>query len=228
MHQPQERSSRLRVVTLASTVALAVALPLAAAVAGQDARLAAEAFQAAQPRHSDDHARRVHDSQSQESGGHDSGGHETGGHETGTRSPGSDSWAGHPSERSPSGSQTSEDRPGGRGHPASSCGLEIVSPEGVAARACVLTEGGDTWARAYYRNPTGGRLPVVLTLHGPDGSLARAHCTLRGDGDPGVCETPRGRSAKATADKDTYMAVADVSSADGRRVLRAESDRRRR
>ncbi|MEU2720064.1 hypothetical protein [Streptomyces smyrnaeus] len=220
MHQPQERSSRLRVVTLASTVALAVALPLAAAVAGQDARLAAEAFRAAQPRHSDDHARRVHDSRS-----HESGGHESGGHETGTRSPGSDSWTGHPFERSPSRSQTSEDRPGRRGHPASSCGLEIVSPEGVAARACVLTEGGDSWARAYYRNPTGDRLPVVLTLHGPDGSLARAHCTLRGDGDPGMCETPRGRSAKATAGKDTYTAVADVSSADGRRVLRAESDR---
>ncbi|MFH9106153.1 hypothetical protein ACH4LN_07465 [Streptomyces albus] len=50
MLQPQQRAPRLGVIALASTVGLIAALPLAAAVAGEDARLAAKAFEAAQPR----------------------------------------------------------------------------------------------------------------------------------------------------------------------------------
>ncbi|NSC22624.1 hypothetical protein FM076_16175 [Streptomyces albus subsp. chlorinus] len=59
MLQPHQRMSRLHMITLASTVALVGAVPLAAAVAGQDARLAARAFEAAQPRH-DGSARPAH------------------------------------------------------------------------------------------------------------------------------------------------------------------------
>ncbi|MGP3990985.1 hypothetical protein [Streptomyces sp. 3N207] len=187
MHQPQQRTSRLRGVTLASALALAAALPLAAAVAGQDARLASEAFHAAQPpRHADD----------------------------GDAAP-----EPHPSDV----------RPSERGRPAISCGPEIASPEGVAARACVLTKGGDAWARAYYRNPTDRRLPAVLSLHGPDGRMERVHCTLRDGGDRGVCETPRDRGAKAAqAAEGAYSAVVEVVPADGERLLRVGSDGRHR
>ncbi|MGI5350160.1 hypothetical protein ACQEU8_18535 [Streptomyces sp. CA-250714] len=185
MYQPQQRTSRLRVVTLASAVALVGALPLAAAVSGQDARLASKAFEAAQPparTDSDDTAPKAH---------------------------------------------PSDVRPSKRDRPAVSCGPEIASPEGVAARACVLTDDGDTWARAYYRNPTDRRLPAVLTLRGPDGRTARVHCTLRGGGAPDVCETPRGRGGKAAAAAEgAYAAVVEVVSADGERLLRADSGSR--
>ncbi|OEV02235.1 hypothetical protein AN217_03045 [Streptomyces qinglanensis] len=185
MHQPQQRASRLRVVTLASALALVAAVPLAAAVAGQDARLAAEVFQAAQPR------------------------------QTGNGAPGTHSSA--PLSPEP-------------GDPATSCGLEIVSPHGVAARVCVLTEGGDTWARTYYRNPTGSRLPALLTLHGPDGRTARVRCVLRGGHEGGVCETPRGGTSETSDDRaplaaHAYSAVAEVSSVNGERLLRAGSHR---
>ncbi|WP_431980628.1 hypothetical protein [Streptomyces qinglanensis] len=189
MHQPQQRASRLRVVTLASAVALVAAVPLAAAVAGQDARLAAEVFQAAQP------------------------------YRTGNGTPGA-----HPSA-SPSSPLSSEE-----GNSATSCGLEIVSPHGVAARVCVLTDGGGTWARTYYRNPTGSRLPALLTLRGPDGRTARVRCVLRGGREGGVCETPRDGAAETSEDRapvaaHAYSAVAEVSSVNGDRLLRAGSAR---
>ncbi|MFI7245467.1 hypothetical protein [Streptomyces qinglanensis] len=183
MHQPQQRASRLRVVTLASAVALVAAVPLAAA--GQDAHLAAEVFQAAQP------------------------------HRTGNGTPGA-----RPSALPSSAAEDS----------ATSCGLEIVSPHGVAARVCVLTEGGDTWARTYYRNPTGSRLPALLTLRGPDGRTARVRCVLRDGHEGGVCETPRGGTPETSEDRapvaaHAYSAVAEVSSVNGDRLLRAGSAR---
>ncbi|UNZ18487.1 hypothetical protein [Streptomyces sp. 891-h] len=195
MHQPQQRStSRLRAVTLASTVALAVALVLAVAVAGQDARLATKAFQAAHPRHTDDHAREA-----------------------------------HPSDVRPAPDRSLERRSAEGRHSAASCGLEIVSPEGVAARACVLTRGVETWARAYYRNATGHRLPVSLALYGPGEGESRVRCTMRGDGRRGVCETPRGPGAGATEPgKGASTAVAEVFAADGEPLLRADSGKRHR
>lgn len=188
MHKPQQRTSRLRAVTLASAVALVAALPLAVAVAGQDARLASEAFHAAQPsRHTDADA--------------DDG-------DTVSEA--------HPFDV----------RPAKPGRPAISCGPEIASPEGVAVRACVLTEGCDVWARAYYRNPADRRLLAVLSLHGPEGRMPRAHCTVRGGG-PGVCETPHDRGAKAAqAAESAYSAVVEVVPAGGGRLLRADSDER--
>lgn len=214
MHQPQQRASRLRAVALASTVALAVALPLAAAVAGEDARLAAEAA------------------------------HEPG-PEGGAATPGGPpSAASQPSSGERSASE--REQAGGRGdsggaddkslsrldvprmtgavdssRPSSSCGPEITSPEGVEAQTCVLTEGGDTWARTYYRNATNSRLSGVLTLMRPDGRTTRVHCSLAAADEPGICETPRHPTVRTerTRGEGPYSAVAEVAPADGERLL---------
>ncbi|MBO8195690.1 hypothetical protein ITI46_29165 [Streptomyces oryzae] len=203
MHQPQQRTSRLRAVTLASAIALAVALALAAAVAGQDTRLAAKAFRAAHQ----------HQNQQQDQGRRGEAGAGGGS--------GADDAApeAHPSDvRPPTGAR-----------PATSCGPEIASPEGVTVRACVLTADGATWARAYYRNPTAHRLPALLTLHRPDGRTAKAHCTVRGGGERGVCETPHGRGVKAAQPgREVFSAVVEVGHAEGRRPLRAKSGQRQR
>ncbi|MGA4801258.1 hypothetical protein [Streptomyces lavendulocolor] len=83
------------------------------------------------------------------------------------------------------------------------CGPEVASPDGVEAQTCVLTEGRDTWARTYYRNATGEELGAVLTLMAPGGRTVQAHCEVRAEDEPGVCETPaepsRGTSAEYTA-----------------------------
>ncbi|MGY1436719.1 hypothetical protein [Streptomyces reniochalinae] len=213
MLQPHQRASRLRVVTLASTVALVAAVPLAAAVAGEDARLAAKAFEAAQPGHG------IADEPERERG--------TAGEPESERGKAGERERGAAGEREHDEDGTARRGAAGRGRPSSSCGPEITSPEGVEARACVLTEGEETWARAYYRNSTRGALPAVLTLRGPDGRTTRVRCTVAAAAGRGVCETPRGdgeERGKARA-HETYSAVAEVASADGRRrLLRADSD----
>ncbi|WP_326689334.1 MULTISPECIES: hypothetical protein [unclassified Streptomyces] len=234
MHQPQPRASRLRVVTLASTVALAVALPLAAAVAGEDARLASEASEAARTGlGGGERGERPSDPQRDTERG---SGH-AGGTERGPSSDGHPENGGHTENgaardegKSPSGLDVPEPagRADGRGsRPASSCGPEIASPEGVEAQTCVLTEDEDTWARTYYRNATNGQLPAVLTLMRPDGRTVQVHCTMPAADEPGICETPRhsGGGADDTAEKGPYSAVAEVASADGeRRLLRSGSN----
>ncbi|WP_369208150.1 hypothetical protein [Streptomyces sp. PU-14G] len=205
MLQPHQRASRLRVVTLASTVALVAAVPLAAAVAGEDARLAARAFEAAQPRHgtAGDPAREKAGEQERDAAG---------GREQGE----GEARRGEAPRRGTA----------GQNRPSSSCGPEITSPEGVEARACVLTEGEQTWARAYYRNSTRGALPAVLTLRGPDGRTTRVRCTMAAAAGRGVCETPRGNGEERGGARahGAYSAVAEVASADGkRRLLRADS-----
>ncbi|GAA2611450.1 hypothetical protein [Streptomyces axinellae] len=219
MHQPQQRASRLRVVALASTVALAVALPLAAAVAGEDARLASRASEAARAGLSGaergsgpagEAGRGPSDARGEDASGRDDG-------------------------KPPAGADVPElaDRSGGRGArpAASSCGPETASPEGVEAQTCVLAEDGDTWARTYYRNATNSQLPAVLTLMRPDGRNLQVHCTLPAADEPGICETPRhsggraGGSADDEAGEGLYSAVAEVASADGeRRLLRSGSN----
>jgi hypothetical protein len=228
MHQPQQRASRLRVVTLASTVALAVALPLAAAVAGEDERLASEASEAARSGlGGEEHGERPSGPQQdmERGSGHTEGtedGHSPDGHtENGT---------GGDDGKSPDGLDAPElaGRDKGRGsRPASSCGPEIASPEGVEAQTCVLTQGEDTWARTYYRNATNGQLPTVLTLMRPDGRTVQVHCTLPAADEPGICETPRHSDSGAggKVEKGSYSAVAEVASADGeRRLLRSGSN----
>lgn len=88
------------------------------------------------------------------------------------------------------------------------CGPEVSSPDGVEAQTCVLTEGPDTWARTYYRNATGEELGAVLTLMGPGGRTVQAHCDVRAEDDPGVCETPREPSRGSSAE---YTAVAEFA-----------------
>ncbi|GAA2486462.1 hypothetical protein [Streptomyces gobitricini] len=91
---------------------------------------------------------------------------------------------------------------------AASCGPEVASPDGVEAQTCVLTEGPDTWGRTYYRNATGEELGAVLTLMGPGGRTVQAHCEVRAEDEPRVCETPREPSRGTSAE---YTAVAEFA-----------------
>lgn len=105
------------------------------------------------------------------------------------------------------------------------CGPELASPGGVEAQTCVMAEDGETWARAYYRNPTGAELTAVLSLMGPRGCAWEANC-LPAEGDaPGTCETPR---AHSLGEPSAYAAVAEFAAAgaggDGPLLLRAGSN----
>ncbi|WP_223206043.1 hypothetical protein [Streptomyces xanthii] len=105
---------------------------------------------------------------------------------------------------------------------ASRCGPQLVSPEGVEAQTCVLTQSDDTWARTYYRNATGAALSAVLTLMAPDGRTVQITCAVGGGDEPGLCETPRGRTRGAAAE---YQAVAEYASdAESPLLLRAGSN----
>ncbi|MFJ6748051.1 MULTISPECIES: hypothetical protein [unclassified Streptomyces] len=97
------------------------------------------------------------------------------------------------------------------------CGPELASPQRIEAQTCVLAEQGRTWARTYYRNPTGDPLRAVLTLLRPDGTTVQAHCALPAADAPGVCETPAGPTAHL--DGVPYGAVAEVSDVVGERLL---------
>ncbi|MFJ9826989.1 hypothetical protein ACIRSU_21840 [Streptomyces sp. NPDC101160] len=77
--------------------------------------------------------------------------------------------------------------------PATRCGPELASPDGVEAQTCVVSEGADTWARTYYRNATGQPLDAVLTLMAPAGRTVQVRCAVEARDEPGTCETPRER-----------------------------------
>ncbi|MFD3377184.1 MULTISPECIES: hypothetical protein [unclassified Streptomyces] len=105
---------------------------------------------------------------------------------------------------------------------AARCGPELASPDGIEAQTCVLTQGEDTWARTYYRNATGDDLTSVLTLMGPAGRTVRMHCAVGADDEPGVCETPRERTA---GDAGAYTAVVEFAEgAEGPLLLRSGSN----
>ncbi|MFJ8823765.1 hypothetical protein ACIREE_18520 [Streptomyces sp. NPDC102467] len=91
------------------------------------------------------------------------------------------------------------------------CGPQLASPEGIEAQTCVLRQGRDTWARTYYRNTTGGALGTVLTLMAPGGRTMQITCVVGAEDEPGLCETPRGRTRGGLAG---YAAVAEYA-ADG-------------
>ncbi|MFF8609988.1 hypothetical protein ACF06X_29140 [Streptomyces sp. NPDC015346] len=93
---------------------------------------------------------------------------------------------------------------------ASHCGPELVSPDGIEAQTCVLTEGPDTWGRTYYRNATGQRLDAVLTLMGPGGRTVQVRCPVTAQDEPGACETPRERARGAVS---AYSAVSEFAGA---------------
>lgn len=98
---------------------------------------------------------------------------------------------------------------------AARCGPELTSPEGVEAQTCVLTQGGDTWARAYYRNATGRAVDAVLTLMGPGNRTVRTRCALGADDGPGTCETPREATEVTGGGMDGYTAVSEFAARGG-------------
>ncbi|GGL99123.1 hypothetical protein GCM10010129_48460 [Streptomyces fumigatiscleroticus] len=103
------------------------------------------------------------------------------------------------------------------------CGPELVSPDGIEAQTCVLAQGEETWARTYYRNATGRALDSVLSLMGPDGHTVQMRCSVRGEDEPEMCETPRRRGHGNPA---AYTAVAEFAgrSGPGRLLLRSGSN----
>ncbi|TXS55908.1 hypothetical protein [Streptomyces sp. t39] len=109
--------------------------------------------------------------------------------------------------------------------PIERCGPELASPDGVEAQTCVMAEGGETWARAYYRNATGEELTAVLSLMAPGGRAWQANCLPHEGDEPGTCETPRAHSLGAPS---AYMAVAEFAAraagGDGPLLLRAGSN----
>ncbi|MEU0003920.1 hypothetical protein ABZ079_06365 [Streptomyces sp. NPDC006314] len=106
---------------------------------------------------------------------------------------------------------------------AARCGPELTSPEGIEAQTCVLIQGVDTWARAYYRNATGESLNAVLSLMGPGGRILQVRCVTGADDEPATCETPRQHSRGRP---DAYTAVTEFAErgADGALLLRSGSN----
>ncbi|MFD5472178.1 hypothetical protein [Streptomyces sp. NPDC127105] len=119
--------------------------------------------------------------------------------------------------RTPSAAQAPSTRVLGLGlATAARCGPEVASPGGVEAQTCVLTQGGDTWARTYYRNETGRPLDAGLTLMGPGDRTVRTHCAPAGGEEPDTCETPREHSRGTVA---AYSAVVEFAERGGRAAL---------
>ncbi|MCZ0994176.1 hypothetical protein O1L44_15180 [Streptomyces noursei] len=100
---------------------------------------------------------------------------------------------------------------------ATHCGPELTSQEGITAQTCVLTEGGRTWARTFFRNSTGDPLRAALTLLRPDGRSVQTECAVPADGAPGECETPDGPTVGGA--RLPYGAVAEFTDAAGERLL---------
>lgn len=106
---------------------------------------------------------------------------------------------------------------------AARCGPELSSPDGIEAQTCVMTQGEDSWARTYYRNATGDELSSTLSLMGPGGRTVEMNCVVGAEDDPGVCETPRGRTEGGVG---AYTAVAEFarSAGSGPMLLRSGSE----
>ncbi|MET8942859.1 hypothetical protein ABZX30_04520 [Streptomyces sp. NPDC004542] len=106
---------------------------------------------------------------------------------------------------------------------AARCGPELTAPDGAEAQTCVMTQGAQTWARAYYRNATGEALDAVLSFMGPGGHTVQVRCAVGADEEPGTCETPR---EPVKGGPDAYTAVAEFAArgADGPLLLRSGSN----
>lgn len=106
---------------------------------------------------------------------------------------------------------------------ASYCGAELAAADGLRAQPCVLSDGEDAWARAYYRNGTASPLPGALTLTRPDGTSLRIDCALPSRGGEGMCETPRERvraaDGRAPGGVRRYSATVEIGTPDGERLL---------
>ncbi|MFD7294146.1 hypothetical protein ACFV9W_12740 [Streptomyces sp. NPDC059897] len=102
------------------------------------------------------------------------------------------------------------------------CGPQLSAPDGIEAQTCVLVQGHDTWARTYYRNATGSDLTAVLTLMAPGGRTVQLHCVVGAEDEPGMCETPRGRTR---GEPGQYTAVAEYArGGEGPLLLRSGSN----
>ncbi|MEV0371109.1 hypothetical protein AB0I10_14955 [Streptomyces sp. NPDC050636] len=187
-----QRAPNPRLIALTGTVALAIAVPLAAATAGP-----ADTFA------SDTRAQRAADQSKADKSGKPGGGSGAGGGTHGRTAPGPLADLELPLLSD-----------GGR---TTRCGPELASPRGIEAQTCVLAEQGLTWARTYYRNPTGESLRAVLTLLRPDGRTVQVHCEVAAEGVPGMCETPTGATVRK--DRLPYGAVAEFSDAAGEQLL---------
>ncbi|GCD36237.1 hypothetical protein OEIGOIKO_03997 [Streptomyces chrestomyceticus JCM 4735] len=213
-----ERAPNLRMIALASTVALAVALPLAAATAGpaESDRSAADGSASAAHPDADVPVGTRASAARGPAPGPSRGAHpvpRTGAPADSRTDPRTDSRSG---PRSDSG--TAAD-----GRRTTRCGPELAAPEGVEAQTCVLTEGGLTWGRTYYRNTSGKPLRAVLSLLRPDGRTVQAHCDLPAGDEPATCETPR--EATVGGDRAPYTAVVEIADARGeRKLLRSGSN----
>lgn len=198
-----ECGSHLRVIALASVVALAGMLPLAAATAG--------------PAGPGRTVRVPHDALPPNSPSH------------GSRTPRASGLAGGQGLLGasalglvPTAAEVLDDGKGAGGRQAprtfTECGPQLKSPEGVEAQTCVLTRGPDTFARTYYRNPTGRPLSAVMTLMRPDGRTVVVHCSLVAVDEPGTCDSPRERGVRGTG-AEPYDAVTEIASATRDRML---------
>ena len=92
------------------------------------------------------------------------------------------------------------------------CGPELLSPDGIEAQTCVMTQGRETWARTYYRNATGTVLDAVLSFMGPGGRTVQMHCPVGAGDEPDSCETPREITRGTPAG---YTAVAEFAARRG-------------
>ncbi|WP_249374841.1 hypothetical protein [Streptomyces sp. I05A-00742] len=210
----QQRAANLRMVALAAAVALAVVLPLAAATAGP---VSPAGRPDAGPETEQEAARGRAGAAPARSGGGDALGvaAAAAGDLVGGASDGSGDGAGRGAAFGMP--------PAGPGEPrdAAQCGPELDSPDGLEAQTCVLTEGGETWARTYYRNGTDDPLTGVLTLMAPDGRSLQVRCPMPASGAPDACETPRRRTLRGHG---AYTAVAEIASAEGKLLLRSGSN----
>ncbi|WP_406343494.1 hypothetical protein [Streptomyces sp. NBC_00648] len=197
----------LRMIGIGAVVVFAVLLPLAASAgpAEEPDPTGAESS-GGDPARADSTRAEAAGSGSADSVGPDSVGTESGGPASGGRDSARSGGSGSEPDDA---KQAPHARVGGASaEPAAHCGPELVSPDGVEAQTCVLTEGRDAWARTYYRNATGGRLRSVLTLMGPGGHTVQTNCAVGAGDQPGVCETPREPSKGKPG---AYSAVAEFA-----------------
>ncbi|GAA0352170.1 hypothetical protein GCM10010319_31610 [Streptomyces blastmyceticus] len=204
-----QRAANLRMIALASVVALAIVLPLAAATAGPAGPASPEK---ARGRTGSPKGERGRTSAPLAAAGSASDLREPGPEPA--PSPAVDAGEGFDGQRS--GGDDVRD--------STRCGPELAAPEGVEAQTCVLRQGADTWARTYYRNATGGPLTAVLTLMDPEGRTVEVQCRMGPSDDPDGCETPHAPTVRDPRERDAYSAVAEIAGADGRLLLRSGSN----
>ncbi|WP_037960034.1 hypothetical protein [Streptomyces violens] len=231
------RESNVRMIALASTIALALTLPLAAAIAGPSEP--GEPSPGAKPSASSQSrgeaaGRAAGQTTAEQAAELPSGAPEGSAQDAPlpARQGAAQDGARH-STMAGNGAARDGDKPGallrslglgadaGNGRTAH-CGPELSSPHGIRAQTCVVSEDGRTRGVLYYRNASGGPLRAVLTLMRLDGRTVQTHCALSAADEPGTCATPSGATVRGSAPYAAVAEVADVRS--DRLLLRAGSN----